>query len=82
MKYFGEKFGRLKKGNDGAFTHMNTNIIKTLKIPVPDMAIQNTFDTILKSLENQKQQALIQINSSETLFQSFLQKAFKGELVN
>lgn len=81
VKYFGHKLGRLKKGQDGSFTHMNTGIIKSLKIPVPPIKIQQGFDNCLKQISNQKNGIGDVVRESENLFQSLLQKAFKGELV-
>lgn len=80
MKYAGDKLGRLKKGKDGSFTHMNTGILKSLNIPLPSIEIQSKFEKILQSINSQKQQILSQQAQSEALFQSLMQRAFKGEL--
>jgi len=43
--------------------------------------LQNRFADILEKIEKQKQLAQQRLEKSEQLFQSFLQRAFKGELV-
>jgi type I restriction enzyme S subunit len=47
----------------------------------PPIDIQNQFAERVQIIENQKQQALDSLQKSEDLFNSLLQKAFKGELV-
>lgn len=54
--------------------------IKELPIPVPPIAIQIKFSEIFKNIEIQKDCQKQAIRYNENLFQSLLQKAFKGEL--
>ncbi|MCD8444991.1 restriction endonuclease subunit S [Tenacibaculum finnmarkense] len=54
---------------------------KTIKIPVPPIKLQNQFSERVKIIENQKKQAEVSLQKSEDLFNSLLQKAFKGALV-
>lgn len=61
--------------------HFTLEKFKKLKIPLPPIALQNQFATIAQNIQQQKQQVKQQITQSENLFQSLLQKAFKGELV-
>ena len=69
-------------GIGGAQQFLNLKQIKALKIPVPPLSNQEKFARIIEEIERHKSIASIQITNSETLFQSLLQKAFKGELVN
>jgi type I restriction enzyme S subunit len=55
--------------------------ITRLKIPIPSLEVQNQFAERVQIIENQKQQAKESLQKSEDLFNSLLQKAFKGELV-
>jgi type I restriction enzyme S subunit len=55
--------------------------ITRLKIPIPSIEFQNQFAERVQIIENQKQQAQEALQKSEDLFNSLLQKAFKGELV-
>ena len=47
----------------------------------PPIQLQNQFSERVQIIENQKQQAQNALQKSENLFNSLLQKAFKGELV-
>lgn len=52
--------------------------IKTLKPPI---VLQNRFEERYKAICEQKQQAQASLQKAEELFNSLLQRAFKGELV-
>ena len=52
-----------------------------LKIPVPSLDLQNQFADSVKAIEAQKAQAQASLAQADHLFNSLLQKAFKGELV-
>jgi type I restriction enzyme S subunit len=80
MKYFTDRIGRIKTGPDGAFTHMNTGVLNDLTFPFPPITLQNQFAEKIQAIEAQKQQAQASLEKSETLFNSLLQRAFKGEL--
>ena len=52
-----------------------------MNIFYPDLNIQNQFAERVALIEQQKAQAQQSLQKSEDLFNSLLQKAFKGELV-
>lgn len=54
--------------------------INTFQIIVPPIDLQNQFAERVKMIDTQKQQAQEALTKSEDLFQSLLQRAFKGEL--
>ena len=54
--------------------------IKKFKINLPPIELQNQFANIIIQIEQQKSQAQKSLEKSEDLFQSLLQRAFKGEL--
>jgi type I restriction enzyme S subunit len=57
--------------------------LKTMRefpIPMPPITLQNQFAKRIQAIEVQKQQAQASLEKSETLFNSLLQRAFKGEL--
>ena len=54
--------------------------IKELIIPVPPISLQNKFAERIQLIEAQKQQAQASLQKAENLFNSLLQRAFKGEL--
>lgn len=80
MTSFKDRLGRLQTGSDGAFTHMNTGVLNELQFPYPPFELQNQFAERIQLIETQKKQAQEALEKSEALFQSLLQKAFKGEL--
>ena len=54
--------------------------IYNLEIILPSINLQNQFAERVAMIEAQKQQAQLELAKSEELFNSLLQKAFKGEL--
>ena len=54
--------------------------IQELELLVPPITLQNKFTESIQSIEAQKQLALASLEKSEALFNSLLQRAFKGEL--
>ncbi len=55
---------------------------KKLKLPTPAIPLQNKFEQRVQVIESQKAFAQESRTQSEALFNSLLQKAFKGELTN
>ncbi|MBV2119832.1 MAG: restriction endonuclease subunit S [Candidatus Thiodiazotropha sp. (ex Ctena orbiculata)] len=56
-----------------------TNLAK-VEIMVPDIEIQKKFCRILRSINKNKQKLQQELSNYETLFNSLMQRAFKGEL--
>jgi type I restriction enzyme S subunit len=54
--------------------------IKKMKIPYPSIEEQREFVSKFEKIEQQKQQAQTNLQNSEALFNSLLQRAFTGEL--
>lgn len=59
---------------------LHLNMIKNFLIPVPTISIQDEFIKKAKKINQQKIQLELHLQESENLFNSLLQKAFKGEL--
>ncbi len=57
------------------------SVFKEFKFIAPPITLQNKFAAIAQNIQQQKQQVKQQIEQSENLFQSLLQRAFKGELI-
>ncbi|MFT7381200.1 MAG: type I restriction enzyme S subunit [Roseivirga sp.] len=74
------QFLKLDKG--GVKAGLNFTDIRSFKVFSPPKDIQDSFAKRLESIENQKEQAKNSIEKANNLFNSLLQKAFKGELVN
>lgn len=80
MNYCKGRVGRLKKGADGAFTHMNTGILDKLEFPYPPTELQDQFATIVEKVEGLKSRYQHSLTDLENLYGALSQKAFKGEL--
>lgn len=65
----------------GIQKHFNIGTLNQLKIPIPPVNLQNKFAERVAVIEEQKAIAQKSLEKSESLFNSLLQKAFKGELV-
>lgn len=65
----------------GTMDIVNVGIMRKIEIPVPPIELQNKFAERFQLIEAQKQQAQTSLKKTEDLFNSLLQKSFKGELV-
>jgi type I restriction enzyme S subunit len=65
---------------ESAQKNINLKILRELDIPLPPITLQNQFAKRIQAIEAQKQQAQASLEKSENLFNSLLQRAFKGEL--
>jgi type I restriction enzyme, S subunit len=79
-----EEFDRLVRPliRGAAVKGLNLGDLRKLPIPVPSLELQNKFQTIILSIKKQRRSSLESVIKSESLFQSLLQSAFKGELVS
>jgi len=59
---------------------INQKDVNNFTIPLPPINLQNQFAERIQAIESQKQQAQASLQKSEDLFNSLLQRAFKGEL--
>ncbi|MFI3222583.1 MAG: restriction endonuclease subunit S [Methylococcaceae bacterium] len=76
--YFRSKV--MKSAKTSTMTTISQDGITDILIPIPPIALQNQFAERIQSIEAQKQLALASLKKSEALFNSLLQRAFKGEL--
>jgi len=60
--------------------NLNSTILEELVIPLPNLSLQKKFVLGISLIEQQKLIAQRSLEKSEQLFNSLLQKAFKGEL--
>jgi len=60
--------------------NINAQEFQNIKILLPPIDLQNQFAERIQAIEQQKQQAQASLQKSEDLFNSLLQRAFKGEL--
>lgn len=62
--------------------NINAQELQNIVICKPDKLTQDSFAIRVQAIEAQKQQAEVSLTKAEELFQSLLQRAFKGGLVN
>jgi type I restriction enzyme S subunit len=65
----------------GIQKHFNIGAVKKLLIPIPPISLQTQFAEKIALIDQQKELAKQSLKESEDLFNTLLQKAFKGELV-
>jgi type I restriction enzyme S subunit len=70
-----------RSGNSSAQAGLYTGKIKEIEIYLPPIKLQTQFAERVAIIEQQKAIAQASLEKSEELFNSLLQKAFKGELV-
>ena len=71
-------FNKLDKG--GVKSGLNFTDLKSYKLLLPPLELQNQFAERVAVIEAQKQKAQLELAKSEELFNSLLQRAFNGEL--
>jgi type I restriction enzyme, S subunit len=82
LMWFFAKFGGFKDFvTTSTISHLTGEKLKTILIPVPNIIKQKQFSNIINTLNINKLNINRINNSSESLFNSLLQKAFNGELV-
>lgn len=62
--------------------NINLKILRELEVSLPPIELQNLFEKRLIEIEKQKKLAQQSLQKSEDLFNSLLQRAFKGELTD
>jgi len=64
----------------GVKSGLNFDSVKSLKILIPPLNLQNTFADRVKKIESQKQTMTTALKELENNFNSLMQRAFKGEI--
>ena len=83
FSYFPESVNQLRASTDkGAYSFMNTTVIKSFQIPLPPVTLQNEFAAHMMEvgvLSKKQSESHTQLNN---LFQLLLQRAFSGDLTS
>ena len=69
-----------KKAAGAVVKNLNTKLVSQVAIPVPPLALQNRFATIVESVEQQKTRQRAHLAELDTLFASLQSSAFRGDL--
>jgi type I restriction enzyme S subunit len=81
LSYFPASVNQLRaSGDDGAYSFMNTTILKSLKIPLPPFELQNEYTLRMSEIRRLNAKQIESQARLNHLFQSFLYQAFSGEL--
>ena len=73
--------GLIKKSDNGSSQpNLSAKSVKQFIVPLPSLELQNQFSERVQAIEEQKAQAQASLAQAEDLFNSLLQRAFKGEL--
>lgn len=76
MNYCKGSVGRLKTGEDGAYTFMNTGILDKLEFPLPPLLLQQKFAALVEQVERLRAKQRESERELDNLFQSLLQQYF------
>jgi type I restriction enzyme, S subunit len=71
-----------KTAPEGTQPNLNSGIMKEHKIILPPIKLQNKFSDLIFAMEESKRKNIAIEKCGENLFQTLIQKAFNGELVN
>ncbi|EDM26132.1 putative restriction-modification system specificity determinant [Lentisphaera araneosa HTCC2155] len=70
----------LASGAAGSMPNISKKNLKTIKLPIPPIELQNQFAEIAKKTESSKSQMQQSLKELDDNFDALMQKAFKGEL--
>ncbi|MCH5584069.1 restriction endonuclease subunit S [Shimazuella sp. AN120528] len=76
--YVKNQFKKLSRGSTRI--RLNLSMLKTVKLILPPIELQNNFANIVQKIEAQKTLLQQSLTELENNFQSLMQKAFRGEL--
>ena len=68
-------------GRGGNQPNLNLSMIKNFEVPIPPITLQNQFAQIVQQIESLKTRQSQSKQEIDNLFNTLMQKAFKGELV-
>jgi type I restriction enzyme S subunit len=67
-------------GTSGSMLNISMNKLRDLEIPLPNISLQQEFKKIVTRIDNQKIKSKYNLEISNNLFSSLIQKAFNGDL--
>ncbi|MBI5218017.1 MAG: restriction endonuclease subunit S [Bacteroidia bacterium] len=80
MWFYAKKGGFKDYVSTSTISHLTGEKLKSMKIPLPPLSLQKSFQRVCNNIENQKIQIENGIIKADYLFQSLMQRAFNGEL--
>lgn len=80
MTYCRGRVGKLRTGNDGSYTFMNTGILRRLPVPFPSPTVQTDWVRLLSWMSQHVSRLMGHQGVLHDLSDSLIQRAFRGEL--
>jgi type I restriction enzyme S subunit len=80
LYYFCIRYNFMKHNKATTLPSLTKADLLKIEMPLPPLALQKSFKDRVKKIEQQKELAQQSLKKSDDLFNSLLQKAFKGEL--
>jgi type I restriction enzyme S subunit len=81
LTYFAKDVGRLRANiEEGAYSFMNTTVLKTFRIYLPPLPLQKEFANRMTEIRELETDQAVGRGRLDDLFQSMLHRAFNGEL--
>ena len=80
LQSFMNEIGKISSGTSGSMKNISKKKYLSLSMIYPSYDLQNQFAERVKAIEAQKTIAQQELEKADNLFNSLLQKAFKGEL--
>jgi type I restriction enzyme S subunit len=79
--YFAGRLPGLRSSSDeDAYSFMKTGVLERLSLPTPDIGQQRKYADFVRSMEVRLSDAEMRRKAADTLFDSLVQRAFRGEL--
>lgn len=83
--YLNSKYGKqllyFKAKPSNNMSNISPSLLERLEIVIPPIELQNKYELVVKAINQRKEEIRKSLVILETLFQSLLQKAFRGELI-
>lgn len=79
---FSNEIGKISSGTSGSMKNISKKNYLKLPMIYPPIKLQNQFANRVQAIEAQKEQVQASLAQAEELFNSLLQRAFKGELTS
>ena len=79
MTHFASRVGRLKRGQEDAYSFMNTSTLGELQIPLPPPELQTRFAELVERHERLRSVQRESLRQAEHLFQALLHQTFKTD---
>jgi type I restriction enzyme, S subunit len=81
FSYCQGRIGQLRaSSDDDAYSFINTSALKSLRIPLPPISLQEKFAQVVQKYDRLRTQQREATHQAEHLFQTTLHRAFQGEL--